>query len=202
MTARDMRSHSKSDNAHLDGKLKLRRHFLDTYHAAGQPRVLDCCQATGLLWTQLRQEYKVKYLGVDRVPEKGRLAIDSVRMLGTPNLPYDVIDVDTYGSPWRHYKTLLPNLTRPTTVFLTLGWGNGGGMSSVDGIVMQMVGLGRASRLPPKALQWRLDRFAVDACLSMSYLYGVRIIEAREVVPSSKNARYFGLHLNPTARAP
>jgi hypothetical protein len=189
----------KVDNRTLDGKLMLRRHFLEKYHADTKAVVLDCCQAEGRIWGQLRGEFSVKYWGVDRVAQHGRMAIDSVRLLAQPSLPYDVIDVDTYGSPWRHWETMLPNLVKPVSVFLTLGQ-MASNLANVDSIVLKAVGL-KMSRAVPSALRWRLDQLAVDSCLAIAYSYGVQIIEAQEVLPVTKNARYFGLRLQPTTRA-
>jgi hypothetical protein len=198
---------AKVDNASPAGKLALRRYFLDKYHSATviepavHPVVLDCCQAGGVLWSTLRDEYDVTYWGVDRVAKRGRLAVDSARLLTSPGLPYDVIDIDTYGSPWQHWKNLLPNLVKPATVFLTLG--RAGGITSVDSAVIESLGLGRMKASIPQSLRWKLDQMAVDSCLAMSYIYGVKIEDAQEVISQSKNARYFGLRVIPsTTRSP
>lgn len=190
-------SGERVENASPESKLQLRRHFLRKYHSDRPtfPRVLDCCQADAVLWSQLRQEFNVHYWGVDRVAKRGRLAIDSVRLLASPSLAYDVIDVDTYGSPWQHWKTMLPNIRKPTTVFLTLG--RAGGLTSVDGAVLEALGLSRMRCPIPQALRWKLDGLAVGACLAQAHAWGLKISEAVEVVPPSRNARYFGLHLHP-----
>lgn len=197
------------DNDAKDAKLYLRRYFLDKYHHASRfdhvdghrrPNVLDCCQAEGVLWGELRRDYDVRYLGVDRTVKKGRLAMDSTRILAFPRLPYQIIDVDTYGSPWRHWDTLLPNLIGPTTVFLTLGR-IGGSLATVDAAVMQALGLDRLSRKPPQTLRWKIDKEAVASCFARCYHYGVRILEAQEVLPAPKSARYFGVHLIPSTAA-
>jgi hypothetical protein len=110
------------DNSNLDAKLDLRRYFLDKYHSAVPPDVLDCCQGDGKIWQQLRSEYEIKsYWGVDYKKKKGRLAIDSKRLLSSSGLSQNVIDVDVYGSPWGHWLELIKNVHRPTTVFLTIG---------------------------------------------------------------------------------
>ncbi|MEN3369967.1 MAG: hypothetical protein V7609_2110 [Verrucomicrobiota bacterium] len=104
----------KTDNHNPDAKLTLRRHFLNRYHvpivAYGDTsiRVLDCCQASGRLWGVLRREFAgVEYWGVDVRPKKGRLKIDSVRILDQPGVTQNVIDIDTYGSPFKHWMALL-----------------------------------------------------------------------------------------------
>lgn len=42
-------------------------------------------------------------------------------MLTQPGWQADILDLDTYGSPWKHYNAMLPNLSGPLTVFLTIG---------------------------------------------------------------------------------
>ncbi|HZU48538.1 MAG TPA: hypothetical protein VFA16_15010, partial [Mycobacterium sp.] len=93
---------TKTDNGNLEAKLGLRRHFLRRYHMENKPMVLDCCQGDGIIWRKLRQEFECDYWGVDVKPKRGRLSIDSVRILAQPGWPHDVLDIDTYGSPWRH----------------------------------------------------------------------------------------------------
>ena len=50
------------------------------------------------------------------------------RMLAVAPLQYDIIDIDTYGEPWRHYFAAAESMRAPATVFLTSG--NGAGMLS------------------------------------------------------------------------
>lgn len=65
---------TKTDNHNPAAKLALRRHFLRKYHAVGEIRVIDCCQGSAKLWTQLRKEFEIKsYWGVDVKPKAGRL---------------------------------------------------------------------------------------------------------------------------------
>jgi hypothetical protein len=95
-----MTASKKTDNHNPKAKLLLRRHFLDKYHADGNADVLDCCQAGGLLWKEIRKTHQIaRYWGVDLKPKKGRLKIDSVRILQQSGWPQNVIDIDTYGEP-------------------------------------------------------------------------------------------------------
>jgi hypothetical protein len=80
-------------------------------------------------------------------------------------------------------------------VFLTLG--NAGGIASIDSAVIEAVGLRKMSRLPAQALRWKLDQIAVESCLALCYHYGVRIVEAQQVYPPARNARYYGLRVVP-----
>lgn len=112
----------KIDNHNAHAKLELRRYFLRKY--PGPHHVLDCCQGEAVLWNRLREEFAIdSYWGVDLKRKKGRLKIDSTRILAQPGWIQNVIDIDTYGSPWKHWQAMLPNVSRPTTVFLTIGKG-------------------------------------------------------------------------------
>jgi hypothetical protein len=191
-----IRTNHVEDNAVLESKLALRRHFLRKYHMAQTPAVLDCCQADAAIWSTLRAEFSVRYWGVDRVAKSGRLAIDSVRLLGQRGLPYDVIDVDTYGSPWQHWQAMLPNIVKPTTVFLTLGR-MGTTLATIDSAVLHALGLRTLRTNIPKAILWKMERIAVPACLALAHEWALKISEAVEVYPPAPRARYFGLHVHP-----
>jgi len=111
------------DNSHGAAKLALRRQLLNGLERRPL-RVLDCCAGSEQMWGTLRQEYKVRYTGLDVKKKAGRLKIDSRRYLESADLTsFDVIDVDTYGSPWEHWETIARKVRGPLVVFLTLGLG-------------------------------------------------------------------------------
>ncbi len=130
----------KTDNSNLAAKLALRRHFLDRYHAEGAFTVFEACQGSGTLWATLAREYTFAAWGVDLKKAPGRLQVDSIRVLGITGLDADVIDVDTYGSPWKHWFALLPCIDRPVTVFLTEGLVRIGG-GNLDMLLRESMGL-------------------------------------------------------------
>jgi hypothetical protein len=183
---------TKTDNKDPAAKLELRRHFLRTYHEDKPPRVFDCCQATGFLWQTLRSEFPVaNYWGVDVKEKKGRLKIDSVRVLEQPGLNADVVDVDTYGSPWKHWAALLPNIKQPTTVFLTIGQVSMG----TDCLIPAALGLGD---LPvPPGIALKLHDMALAHLLGAADRHGLKIVECKEAIGGPANARYIGVHLRP-----
>lgn len=85
-------------------------------------RVIDCCAGSGVIWRTLMKEFEVeRYLAIDKNPAKGRIATDSARVLLSRPLSWNVIDIDTYGSPMRHFKALEGGIESPTVVFLTYG---------------------------------------------------------------------------------
>jgi hypothetical protein len=186
----------KTDNGHLAIKLDLRRHFLRRYHAAGGAQVLDCCQGGGALWGHLRREFDVaSYWGVDVKAKKGRLKIDSVRILQQPGWPQDVIDVDTYGSPWKHWAALLANLARPVTVFLTIGQVATGTVGSLDMKCYQAAGMVFPTLKVPAAFGVKLASVLTHYVLT-AVPPTVRIVEAVEA-EAQGNARYIGVRLEP-----
>ncbi len=189
---------NKTDNAHLGAKLLLRRHFLARYHPRGTARVLDCCQGQMVLWKRLHREFApAEYLGVDLKPAPGRLTIDSVRLLERPGWAWNVIDIDTWGLPWRHWTAILSTAPpAPLTVFLTVG------MAKAPG-----AGFGRLSHWMGGMLQMRFGRLKRPPTLGARLAYGlagwllcrpaqsgIRPVEIHEAFPST-NARYLGIHL-------
>ena len=189
---------AKTDNSNPQAKLELRRYFLRKYHSDDAPHVLDCCQGEGLLWKQLRREFSLaSYWGVDVKKKKGRLKLDSVRILQQPGWPQNVVDVDTYGSPWKHWQAMLPNVRQPTTVFLTVGLIRIGGGGGIDRVAVEALGLQSLS-IPP-GIAGKLHDTALSHLLTMSYEHGISIIEAVEA-SCTGNARYIGARLTPSRK--
>ncbi|MGD1275682.1 MAG: hypothetical protein ABR964_00490 [Tepidisphaeraceae bacterium] len=185
---------SKTDNTNLAAKLELRRHFLRKYHCTGRTEVLDCCQGDGRIWSVLGAEFNCGYWGVDIKPRKGRLKLDSVRILQQPGWPQTVIDIDTYGSPWKHWAAMLPNVVRPVTVFLTIEATMFSG--AVDRWALSAMGL-RLSRLRlPPTICGKLTDFSLRYCLALCYNRGIDIVEAAQM-DCPGNARYIGVRLVP-----
>lgn len=189
---------TKTDNSHLPEKLALRRHFLRAYHAA-PPRVFDACQGSGILWRALRQEFDVRsYWGVDVQHARGRLKIDSVRVLAQPGWDFDVIDVDTYGSPWRHYFALLPNVTRAVTVFLTVGFVRAAGEATVGDAFLKATGLDFTRHQLPRAISAALWDWGRFHCLARCHDAGLVPVYAAEVpIKGPSTESYIGIRLEP-----
>ena len=184
----------ETDNSALPSKLALRRHFLRAYHAGTRPLVFDACAGSSVIWRTLAQEFDVQYWGVDVKPRRGRLTIDSIRILQQPGWTFDVIDIDTYGSPWEHWAAMLPHVRKPTTVCLT--WGNVW-YGVAPGAIHKVLGLSFRVK-PPAMLLAKAYRYALPYLLDQARQHGVRISEACEA-PSAGSVRYFGLRLEPGA---
>lgn len=183
----------KTDNHNPKVKLDLRRYFLKKYHTEKPPRVFDCCQGGGVMWTTLKNEFVIEnYWGVDLKPQKGRLKIDSVRIL-QQGISENVIDVDTYGAPWKHWLAIVASVKQPTTVFLTIGkviLAAGGRSLSKD--ESRLIGLPPSS---PPGFGPSVLYLCVDAMLAKAKQFAT-IVEAVEAV-STGNARYIGVRLEP-----
>lgn len=182
----------KTDNHNLSAKLDLRRYFLRKYHADKPPSVLDCCQGSGVIWAKLREEFEVaSYWGVDLKSKKGRLKIDSVKILSQPGWTQDVVDVDAYASPWKHWAAIQANGQFPLTVFLTRGSHS---LETLDTFEKAAIGL-RFEREIPGAFwpKLQLMDMAIRYCVART-CDGIIIREAVEAV-SDGNARYVGVRL-------
>lgn len=185
---------AKVDNHNLPAKLELRRYFLRKYHSDEPPHVLDCCQGSGIIWNRLREEFPVaSYWGIDKKRKKGRLKIDSARILAQPGWNQNVIDVDTYGSPWAHWGALVPTVVRPITVFLTRGSHS---TEPLDRYEKRAVGIHFLREIPrafwPKL---QLADYSIRCCVTR-VCDGIIVAEAVQAV-SNGNARYIGVRLEP-----
>ena len=185
----------KTDNHNPASKLALRHYFLAKYHRPpAELHVIDCCQGSGRLWAELERDFPpTSYFGVDLKPQKGRLKIDSVRILDQPGWTANVIDIDTYGSPWKHWLALLRNCAQPATVFLTIGLVRVGG-GNFDHALLPLMGLTFKQLELPNALGAKLDALALAHALSQPGAHGLRAVEAMEA-PNQGNARYLGIRL-------
>ncbi len=184
----------KTDNADPTGKLNLRRWFLDRYHSDGSARVFDCCQGSGFLWSEIRKTHHVaSYWGVDKKKSRGRLSIDSNRVLAAGGWDFNVIDIDTYGSPWNHFVSVVHNASHPVIVFLTIGNQNrtaiepeahGGSLFFNLPAITPRVLLGKACR-------------AFDVSMALRYASKYGTIETPMEAVSMGTARYLGLRYVP-----
>lgn len=187
---------AKTDNSYFGSKLDLRRHFLRTYHSDGDIRVMDCCQGSGCIWDTLRREFRLSsYWGIDTKPKAGRIQLDSSRILCQPGWRENVIDVDTYGSPWKHWQAICATLDHPASVFLTVGFVRMFGAGNMSLQERAALGIPKSMEVPRGMLS-RLHDLSIDYCLALAH-QRLRVVEATEALPCG-NARYFGLRLEPS----
>lgn len=190
----------KTDNDNLASKIAVRRHFLQRYHKDGDIRVFDACQGSGIIWRELSKEFKPKtYWGADLKRKRGRVMIDSVELLAG-GLSENVIDVDTYGSPWGHWLAALGHLSQPTTFFLTIGLKSARSSRPISIAEANALGVGRLFKKMPHKLRLRLARGMLPQMLARAELLGARIVEAAEGAQGA-SARYIGVRVEPIGSA-
>lgn len=189
-----MNAQVKTDNHNPEAKLALRRYFLQKYHVAKPPRVMDCFQGSGILWSQLANEFTMDaYWGMDIKPKPGRLKIDSARVLQQNGWSADIVDLDAYGSPWQHWMNLCRTFQGDAvTVFLTIGMVRVMG-GNFDNALLRLAGY-TLSKRPPNSLGARLNDHALPFALGFAERNGLAVAEAVEAFPQ-KNARYIGIRL-------
>jgi len=194
----------KKDHGDLAAKLALRRQMLASYHGDGAPfRVLDACQGAGTIWGALRVDFPAaRVTGLDRKAKAGRLRMDSVRLLASGRWDFDVIDVDTYGSPWRHWEALLATARRPVLVFLTHGQAGVPAASNVPREVSAAMGLDGLRRLPPTLRNTVGTKFGASYVLVRGVRASAVAVTAACQTQSRRGhglavTRYYGLRLEP-----
>jgi hypothetical protein len=184
----------KTDNGDLSAKINLRKYFLDKYHQ-GKFSVFECCQGEQKIWGKLKKLYLCDVWGVDLKPKKGRLKLDSERYLAKSGWQEDVIDIDTYGSPWDHFFAMLPNVSKPVTCFLTIG---NTGLTKLSPNSHGAKHIKFPSNTPPSLVGKVMSENDVSLLLPRCYDYAIIVAEALRCRSSSSNAVYIGLRLQPS----
>jgi len=179
-----------ADNKHIKSKLLLRRYFLDKY---GGGTVIDACAGSSVIWSKLRKEYDVNYWAIDVKKKKGRHTVDSARILALPDTVCNVLDIDTYGSPWEHLLAYVDHATSPFTCFLTVG---------SKAYAKQQITAMRYAGLPPKTppgFQRGLADLITDSCITLANHDDITPVEIIEAFPQT-NARYIGVRYEVTTQ--
>jgi hypothetical protein len=183
----------KTDNHNPAAKLALRRQLLSELPRKMPLSVADCFSGSETLWGVLRQEFPVReYLALDVKPKRGRLKLDSLRYLQNQQWEHDVIDLDAYGSPWRHYFEVLKR-RRPCVVFLTIG-STGMRVQQAEGLAS----IGIVGFRPPAGMHAALADLITERALGAFYSYGLALLSGWEASNPGGSARYIGLRLGPT----
>jgi hypothetical protein len=133
------------------------------------------------------------------MPKKGRLQIDSARILDQPGWTQNVIDLDAYGSPWKHWFALLRHGVQDLSVFLTIGMVKMGG-GNLDRALYPVLGLNFTRLQVPNSLAAKMHTLSIDAALAFA-LHRWEVVEAREAKNAGGNCRYIGVRLTPRTTA-
>ena len=150
----------------------------------------------------MAKEYTFAYWGVDVKRGRGRLQLDSERLLSLEGFSADVVDIDTYASPWKHWLALLPNVDRPVTVFLTEGICKvrGGTLAKT---VVEGMGLIFPTLSLPNVLGAKLPRECfMRYMVALADKHGSKVKAIVESPNGNGSARYYGVRLEPAAGRP
>jgi hypothetical protein len=179
----------KTDNHNLPAKLALRRRMLADYHPAGGLSVCDCFSGGEVLWQTLRAEFHPReYLALDLKSKRARLKLDSLRYLQNQQWTHNVLDLDAYGSPWRHWFEILRR-GLPCLVFLTIG-----NTMFRQQQTEALAALGITFTIPG-GLHAPVSALCADHSLGKA-LTTFTIRSALEALNPGGNARYLGLKLD------
>ncbi len=114
-----MKAQTKTDNSHLEGKIKIREMMIN---GLDEILVLDTFAGKGLIWKEIQKrnpEKKIKVVGIEIEKGKNKKALlgDNLKVIPSIDLStYDFIDIDAYGSPYKQLKAILYNGTYKTGV--------------------------------------------------------------------------------------
>lgn len=191
----------KTDNKNLDAKILdakilLRRRVLDEAKFA-EHRVLDLCAGEGVVWRTMRHHAKLDdYVPVDLAPRLPGTIVGDVkdeRFLSAFDLSrFNIIDIDTYGEPWKPWSFIQEHLRTPTAIFLTHGAVSTPGGSHVSNFVLQRLGIPVSWNIPMKR---DLSEFAAPYMLHPGRYARTLIAKAWKV--SLHNVTYYGLICEP-----
>jgi len=170
----------KTDNRHLDEKIKIRRYFLDKYPLKTY-RVIDCCAGEQAIWGILRRHYPIQYTGLDKNRvDSGVVKIAAERWLRDVEWSADVLDIDPYGEPWPIYFAALENyMGEDLTVFLT------NCNAPIKTVRLMSKSVRAKLGIPEKWKIWhskKISDMATQACLSHVVDCGFEVVEAKKIV--------------------
>jgi hypothetical protein len=184
----------KTDNRSLRLKIEIRTKALA---AAGltHVRVLDLCAGEGDIWREMRKHVDVtSYVPVDRKPRAfGSIKGEALTIARAIDLTmFDVIDVDTYGSPWEIWLNLAQRIRSREVVCLTHGTTSQGG-GDISKFEMKILGIPRdwdipnGPGIPRMAAQYALQAGLHDNDLDLIAGYRVDL----------QNVSYYALAVEP-----
>jgi len=192
----------RTDNYNEEVKLEIRRYLIKHIIDSGRKlNVFDACQGDRILWTQLEKEFPLEsYFGVDTKSQRGRLTIDSSRIIDKLPEETTFIDIDTWGSPVPHLLALCKGKTRYdyVGVALTIGMITRRGAGAIPKEIQYLMGLTDNIRIRMKLqgpLTAKLQKYIYPYILYLPTLHDYDIIDIVEAVPPSRTARYFGMIL-------
>ena len=197
------------DNGAMEGKVRVRR----TIAAALPPgaRILEGFAGEGAMYDAVWAAFPCG-LAIDHARDKVRTAArrrpdwsvyagDTERALSAgvgAAVPFDVVDLDAYGSPWKYVRAwLLSERARAdrTTVVLTDGYMARASLSALDGTLFHGVDM-RRMNVPPQlyfeTVRARLSEWCETARLTPESFDTYQIQHAAGKIPMRAHVLRFG----------
>lgn len=101
-------NNQQTDNSEYNIKYILRKNLIKNGYS-----ILDCFHGEGILYGNLKKEFDIKIIGIEKEKGKG-LGIhgDNIKFLKKLDLSkYDIIDLDSYGIPFLQLEEIFNNKT-------------------------------------------------------------------------------------------
>jgi len=187
-----LKVHCKVDNAFLCTKVNLRRNVIKKHFNKSSFNILNCCAAKNKVWRSLDEFYNTSIIHLDLNPQfDGVIKCDANDYVQNNDLSkFDIIDIDTYGSPWDIFFNSIKSCTGTTVFFLT--WGRTEkNLFNVPNIIKQTFNFPKSSKKGRNPLCKYMEK-NITSLLVRGYENGIFIKDVYEGFPQG-NARYFGL---------
>jgi hypothetical protein len=178
------RAPKKTHNTALSAKVNLRRWLVQ--ELGGQPNIIDCFCAAGMLWDRAYDKTP-NYLGLDiRQFDDARRTIvcDSKRFLRHADVrleDFDLFDLDAFGSPMEHLAIICSRIRlepgRRVGFVLTDGTGFNARMNGTPKGLLKFVGVSPHKRTSVQSdFRDEIAARAVAKCLAIA---GLKSLEAK-----------------------
>ena len=102
----------KTDNSNLEGKIRIREIMIKGMTSV---KVLDTFAGKGLIWKEIQKrnpgiDIKVTGIEIEKSKNPNALLGDNLKVIPSIDLsPYDFIDIDAYGSPYKQLRAISQN---------------------------------------------------------------------------------------------
>lgn len=196
---KDASGEKKEDNAALDGKLRVREVIADGL--APDALIFEGFAGEGAIWRRCWRPFRGVTIDWDRDKAKAAaLARPTWAVYGgdterallcglAAHVPFAVVDLDCYGSPWKYLRAWIASSrvrARVTSIVLTDGYMGRASLSALDGTLFPGVEM-RRMNVPPalymETARARLAEWLQPARLRLDSMDTYKIQQASGKIP-------------------
>lgn len=173
---------TKTDNAHIQSKINLRRMATKDIEKL---RILDCFAGENKLWDSFDKD---RYYGIEKLKGKGNnLYADNLRVIKSLDLSqFNVIDLDSYGVPVKQIIELYKNPTLKIGQTIIIYTCITNKMSALNREVLKQFNLNKIY----KKCKVLMNGHSSELFYGMLYNYGVRKVYEYEIKENTFNKKY------------